>query len=266
MCNSKLLLLIIHRKYTGYEGLASFMGSDQDFMGIRRFDKLHTRVLLHYQARISLKEHSLHELEEKYRSEPDDVDNGTVLDSKYERTELLRECTDLLNDYDRMVLRYLLLAAQPISPKRNIKNLQNWFDNNRGAIADEEADFISHDDLIWMSSSAQSPARKVFDDWMPRYTKGILRCFARKRKKVHINDINSENMFISDDTITDKLATMSSFLVGLSVIVIPLWTLWILDTTLAKLIAVTMFILVFLLFCLACTVASPLQVLAATAA
>jgi hypothetical protein len=262
----KLLKLIYYRKYTGYEGLASFMGSDQDFMVIRRFDKLHARILLYLQAFISQREQDLRILEHRYKNAPYDIDNGTVLNDQPERMELIREIADLLNKYDIMMLQYSMLASHPNAPKRNIKNLRNWFDNNRQAISDEEAGFINRDDIICMSSTEQSAARQIFDECILKYTKGIFRCFAKKREEMHISTMDSKHTFISDDTKTDKLATTALFLVGLSVIVVPLWVLWLLQTTRAKLIAISIFILIFLVFLLTCTVARPLQVLAATAA
>ncbi|KAF2680339.1 hypothetical protein K458DRAFT_458634 [Lentithecium fluviatile CBS 122367] len=210
-------------------------------------------------------EKRLQALEDGYKNRSHDMDNGTVLNDTPERMGLIRERTDLLDKYDSMVLQYSMLASRPSAPNRNIKNVRNWLDNNREAIADEEAGFINRHDLICMNSTAQSTARQIFDHWMLRYTKGFLRCFAKKRKE-NVDAMNSKHMFISDDATVDRLATTTSFLVGLSVIVIPLWVLWLLKTTRAKLVAVTIFIMIFLVFLLICTVARPLQVLAATAA
>ena len=47
------------RKYIGYKGLAAYMSADDDFFVIRRFDRLHSRILLTLQDRITALEEDL---------------------------------------------------------------------------------------------------------------------------------------------------------------------------------------------------------------
>lgn len=243
------------------------MASDQDFTVVRRFDRLHVRIFLALQAQISRKEDHLHALEKGYMDAHDDIDNGRVSDDTAERTRLLGDCTALLDQYDRMLVQYLDLACRPRAQEKNIKSLWNWFENNNGAIVDEEAGFKDHEeDLICFNSSSRSTARQMFDHWMLKYTRGVFRCFAKERMEVDIGPMNNAHIYISNDNTVNKFATGVLFFVGLSVLVLPLWLLWLLEKTEAKLAIVIVFILIFLLLLLACTVARPLQALAATAA
>jgi len=78
------------RKYIGYKDFTKFMSSDDDFFAIRRFDRMHARVLLYQQARISALEQQLDSLDESLSArEAKDVDNGSVRDDVPERKDLI---------------------------------------------------------------------------------------------------------------------------------------------------------------------------------
>lgn len=103
------------------------MASDQDFFALRRFDRLHTRVLLTLQAQLQCLENELDDLDARCASdrtklgdcglvdatkvcEADtsalrDVNNGTVLDELPVRQKLIARIQAKLVEYGRRMDR-----------------------------------------------------------------------------------------------------------------------------------------------------------------
>ncbi|RYP67158.1 hypothetical protein DL771_007386 [Monosporascus sp. 5C6A] len=80
------------RKYIGYKGFSQFVSSDDDFIALRRFDRLHSRVLLTLQDHVVQLEESLDILDHSLSGKrTEDIDNGTVRhDQSQSRRELLK--------------------------------------------------------------------------------------------------------------------------------------------------------------------------------
>ena len=88
------------RKYIGYKDFVKFVSSDDDFFALRRFDRLHSRVMLAQQARISALEEELDLLDAKLSmGTADDVDNGSIRNDDPERIALLSAISDSLEKY-----------------------------------------------------------------------------------------------------------------------------------------------------------------------
>ena len=76
------------------------MSSDDDFIALRRFDRLHCRILLRLQDQASELESRLDSVDVRLskRSSPD-IDNGCVRSDTEERKELLEQAHKKLSEY-----------------------------------------------------------------------------------------------------------------------------------------------------------------------
>lgn len=76
------------------------MSSDDDFLALRRFDRVHCRLLLSLQDQVSELESALDLVDARLskRSSPD-IDNGSVRNDTKERKELLERLHRKLSEY-----------------------------------------------------------------------------------------------------------------------------------------------------------------------
>jgi hypothetical protein len=87
-------------KYIGYRGYADFISSDDDFLILRRFDSLNTRVVLALQDEIAAIEEELDALDARHsKRESADVNNGTLRDDLADRKELVSLAAKKLQKY-----------------------------------------------------------------------------------------------------------------------------------------------------------------------
>lgn len=95
-------MILIYRKYIGYRGFARYLASEDDFFILRRFDVLHSRVLLMSQDHLSQLEEELELLDTALsdRNAPD-VDNGSVRNDNNERAALLTRIYEKLDQYGK---------------------------------------------------------------------------------------------------------------------------------------------------------------------
>lgn len=89
-------------KFIGYKGYTEFITSDNDFLILRRFETLSTRVVLSLQDEISELEERLEDCDAKYSDRNfRDVNNGTFRDELSDRKELLQIIADKISRYSR---------------------------------------------------------------------------------------------------------------------------------------------------------------------
>lgn len=89
-------------KFIGYNGYAQFIASDNDFLVLRRFGTLSTRVALSLQDEICELEERLEECDAVYSSrDAQDVNNGTFRDDLPDRKELLRTIAKKISYYSK---------------------------------------------------------------------------------------------------------------------------------------------------------------------
>jgi len=78
-------------KFIGYNGYSKFIASDNDFLILRRFGTLSTRVALALQDEIVELEERVKECDAAYsRRDAEDVNNGTFRDDLPDRKQLLQ--------------------------------------------------------------------------------------------------------------------------------------------------------------------------------
>ena len=76
------------------------MSSDDDFLALRRFDRIHCRLLLRLQDQVNELEERLDLLDNRLSERSaDDIDNGSVRKDTKERNELLNQLCIRLGQY-----------------------------------------------------------------------------------------------------------------------------------------------------------------------
>ena len=89
-----------NRKYIGYPGFVAHVCSDDDFFVLRRFDNLHSRILLRLQDSLAVLEERLDAADSALSAkEATDVDNGSFRSDQAERRALLEVIEAKLNSY-----------------------------------------------------------------------------------------------------------------------------------------------------------------------
>ena len=162
---------------TGYPVFSKWVASDDDFFVLRKFGTVSARVTLMMQDRI---ECSIRELEERDNEcQEKGKHNGTFrYDEDRQRQHTLEKLSWQLGKYckldglsldrnqaypilDKFVLRHSKIKARPDATKHHIRNVDNWFYNNRDAIDKEETRFIKKEgDLMTLVPQTPVPLRR----------------------------------------------------------------------------------------------------------
>jgi hypothetical protein len=155
------------------------------------------------------------------------------------------------------------LRSRPPALKRCVKNVENWFYNNDGAILEDEKRFITQNDLISISKGDKSTMRQFLEShivfrfhwlWKKESPPKLQHCAEKHVRKYSSNER------------VDTVTTITIFAVGLFILVAPIWILEALQNPYSKLGLITAFLVIFLAVISAATVAKPFESLAATAA
>lgn len=252
-------------KYIGYKDFAAFVASDEDFFVLRRFDRLHSRVLLALQADIAWLEESLDVLDARLSAkDARDVDNGSVREDQHDRKALLSRISQQLRNYDTLLCHYLQLKSRPSAPKTNVRNIKTWLDNNNGPIQEKEVEFIIKEDLITVAKNRKSPARMFFERRILVPTNGLFGLLTRKGEKEG-SPSDRHTILRGNDEHVDVFGAITIFTAAAVMLIAPLWILAGVDELHQKLAAITIFLAVFLFVLSWGTSARPFEMLAATA-
>ena len=272
-------------KYLGYHSFASFVASDNDFFVLRRFGALSARVLLGLQDQLSQVEEQLNSLEEGLRSiDGPNVHNGSFRqETQDERAELIRLAQQILHEYsqsmstfkfdchkafdsqpnlDELVLQHAQLQARPPVLKKDIANLQNWLYNNPTAILDAETDYVKHtSDLFSLVPSSKTLLRS-FLERSPHF----LRLGLWREEKDDATLPRDEYVYYSSDKRIERVIAILIMLLGLAMLITPLWILAFVQDLVTRLGVICAFIVLFVFLVSITTVAKPFESLAAAAA
>ncbi|KAI0125318.1 hypothetical protein BJ170DRAFT_727234 [Xylariales sp. AK1849] len=122
----------------GYPAFSQWMSSSEDFLVLRRFGHLNARVLLLMQDRIIQLEESLADIDAIARQSPDEMADSSSLrdDPQVERTRVLDRLIVMLKNYNEYLATYSQVKGWRSAQKYHLDNVENWFWNHRGAIAD----------------------------------------------------------------------------------------------------------------------------------
>lgn len=207
------------------------------------------------------------------------------------RTTLVCKYRQEIENSDKALERFLLdhsqLKARSDATDFQICNVKNWLDSSNGAIKDEEAAFIEQEgDLIAIVPRVKTPLRRFIDKF-PSIRK--ISCFRdRKVRSINIppidikaeakvrqrntrfDDFESRTTIYNKESRIDKFATCAAIVLGLGMLIAPLWLLQHLSAEKpnlnSRLLVITVFMVVFTIMIIVVTIAKPSEALAATAA
>lgn len=163
-----------------------------------------------------------------------------------------------------MVLQQSKLREYPTAPISDIKNIRNWhFNHGFAAIAADEQEYLEYqNDLMCITHKNKTPLRRVIDKSRRLRT---LRVWRRK-DETPAPQYDSQYVSYYSDQRIDGFASGFIVLVGLSMLVTPIWVLNSLESMNSRLVVITIFTIVFLLVMSFAMVAKPFEALGATAA
>ncbi|OJJ64577.1 hypothetical protein ASPSYDRAFT_84579 [Aspergillus sydowii CBS 593.65] len=271
------------KKYSGYPELVKYLASDHSLPIVRRFDRLTLRVMLRLQDEITEIEEQLDAIDKSQMSRdvPEDINNGTFrADPVPERTRLLQNAHEKLERYHCFVHKYSKLRSCVEPRESTIRNFQNWIDNNSRfdiiedeegeeeeelvdvPINNEEVQFLTSPDLLPIVPDQRSPFRKF-----------LARSKTFRQAKLWHRDIPDSLVPVPDDgslLLTDdaKLFIFEkalSGLIGIVMLVLPMWVLAPVDGFYTEIATVTVFVCALTSIVWAATAVRPFESLAVPA-
>ncbi|KAL7792735.1 hypothetical protein V8C43DRAFT_282327 [Trichoderma afarasin] len=275
-------------KYVGYRGYSRFISSDDDFFILRRFSVLNVRIALALQNQLVMLERQLNELDNKYEESEAQIHNGRFEGDEKDREELISCIKKKLRKYNELVLQQSALRSCKPAPSQDIKSIFRWHANHAyRAICENEQQYLHYgsvhghpngyehacpetedtrkirtdDDLICVVQKEKPPLRRVIDSSRIFRTMSL---WETKRGDVSEHDIGDITYF--SEKRLDLFVSLTTTMIGLAMLVTPLWILQSTTNLQSKLIIITIFIIVFLLVLSFGMVAKPFEALGATAA
>ncbi|CRL29074.1 unnamed protein product [Penicillium camemberti] len=198
------------------------------------------------------------------RQEVPDENNGSFrYDTCQERVKCIWRIKDALEKYNSFVLQYTNIKTRAAATERDIDSLRNWLYNHEGAIVAEEQSYINKDDLFPLIPKERSPLRRLFE-MSSRFR--MSRFWKRKSVTSDLPTHCHETIQLYSDERIDIFVTFTSVVIGLAMLIAPIWILAYTAPVAAKLAIITAFILLFLALVSFGTNAKPFESLAATAA
>ncbi|GIJ86765.1 hypothetical protein Asppvi_005660 [Aspergillus pseudoviridinutans] len=251
-------------KYLGYREYSRFLGSHANFLHVRLFRTLNARVLLAMQDYIIELEVELDklDLEVAQPSAPDKHNGSFRQETSTKRMELVWELQKRLKAYNEYISTYSQLSKRRAVYHRDTTSVKNWLRGWPNAIHDEETGYLDHtSDLIYVTERD--------DSYVSRRPQRLFLTgrtwLARRPSGDDMRYIDSGTILLDEEK-TAKLYTWAMLVLGLAMVMVPLWALAFVDGKVHKLIIITCFIFAFLVFTAFVTTARPFEALGATAA
>jgi hypothetical protein len=169
------------------------------------------------------------------------------------------------NSPDRYVNEYAQLARQPQAPSKDITNVESWFENHPTAIEDVESQYIKHhEELISVQPKVRSWFRGILE--MTHFLR--IPCIEPwfTRKPYDYTVIDDGRGYWQNDKRVETLSKLTIAIVGLGMLVGPLWWLHFVSTSEVQLGIITGFITLFFVLVAVATTAGVAEALAAAAA
>ncbi|KAK0646919.1 hypothetical protein B0T16DRAFT_330001 [Cercophora newfieldiana] len=218
-------------QYLGYKHYSELISSTDEFFIVRRFAALNGRVILNLQNEIVKLEARLRNLDDDNHEDASPRNNGSFeYDEGTEKAELLSEIQVKLYQYS------------------------TYLDE------ENEADLI----CLASASSDKEPLRRLIDHSQALRTLSIWRDTEKQEQRPGC-DVDGV-LYFSDSKMDRSVSLVIAF-VGLVMLVTPVWALHSLgDNMIAKLVTITVFVLVCLAVVSFAMVAKPFEALGTTAA
>jgi hypothetical protein len=249
-------------KYVGYRGFSRFIASDHDFFMLRAFSEISARVLLMLQDELVELETKLEGVDGRLSNEAaTDVHNGSFREeTSSERRDTLIEIDRKLRAYNELVLQHSELRGRLGVPEKDQQSLKNWlYNHDDQAILPQEADFANHsDDLFPVVARPKTSLRQLLER-SRRFR--IFKLWRTRTAETHDEEIN----YNSDERI-DVFVSIIVTILGLLMLIAPLWILGSVAPAKERLAIITVFLTVFLCLVTFTTAAKPFESLGAAAA
>ncbi|KAK8103547.1 uncharacterized protein PG998_010580 [Apiospora kogelbergensis] len=255
-------------KYVGYRRYSEFLASDDDLLIFRRFSVLNTRTLLLLQDKVCELEEELLKSDQRYGSkDSEDLNNGTFREDLPDRAELLGKLASALSQYNTLVLQQSALRKIPTAPERDIKNINRWhYNHGYQAIESEERKYLEQkNDLISITEKDKMPLRQFIDRSRRLRTLRIWQQPNSDSIASSARERDQDVSYYSDQRI-DSFTSLTIVLIGIAMLLTPIWILQALQAPTTKLVVITIFILAFLITLSYAMVTKPFEALGATAA
>src|SRR5687768_3957357 len=147
-----------------------------------------------------------------------------------------------------MLLRFAAVQKMFPAPKRNIKNIESWIETNRGALAANEASFISHCDELVSISEPKAALLQWFEDNIIYSTRQSLKLFHKPLEKTELSLRDQQSMYIVNESTFHAFGSFAVFAAATVMLIVPLWVLQSLKSLHSRLAVITAFLFVCLLF------------------
>ncbi|OJI98675.1 hypothetical protein ASPVEDRAFT_80315 [Aspergillus versicolor CBS 583.65] len=268
------------QKYFGYPEFSKFLAVAPNFPMLRRFDKLVIRDILRLQDEISIIEQRIDNIDDEMMKPngQDSENNGTLRhDRSAERQLLLRSAYEKLDIYHRFVHKYAQLRDWPEPTDRDVSNIRDWIDWNtqwdgQGSpentrtpkirpIEEQEVEFLEAPDLLAIVPEKRSPLRYLFERDGDSY---LSRWYRKEVPRSLKSSVEDGGMVLTDDNGLDRLDKIVTGLIGLLMLVGPLWSIQLVQTHQSKVGVITSFIFVCFVLVLAGTNIKPGNALGVT--
>ena len=189
---------------------------------------------------------------------------------------------------ERFILDHSAMKARPNATAQQMKNIKRWLDNAHNPIEADEIKYLGKiDDLIPLVSKERAPLERLLDRFDLFYymswlvDKKVGRMMTSKPKDINWleqknarlyndADFERETAVYDNNSLINKIATCLTLILGLSLLLGPLWWLQYLaihqTDPWPRLQVVSGFLLLFTTILSIASTVKPLQVIAATAA
>lgn len=156
------------------------------------------------------------------------------------------------------------MKARPSASEQQLRNVEVWMKDNKGAVCEEEASFIAPEnqhDLMPVTPRVKTLLRRFMDRWR-KFSE--LWPF-RQPASPYLKDIPSDGSNYFSDASLDRLAYILTVLLALAMLITPLWWLNYVSRAAPRLGIITGFVVVFAGIIGGITPAKPFETMAATA-
>ncbi|KFY07881.1 hypothetical protein V492_06736 [Pseudogymnoascus sp. VKM F-4246] len=262
-------------KYAGYPQFSRWVASDQAWFITRRFSTLNARTILLLQSKIVNLENKLNDLDRLFsrpKEQMDDEDethNGSFRLDGSPRAKLLDDLVTALSQYNSFVNDYSQLASRPAVRNDDVKAVRDWLANHEYAIDDPEAAYIDkdhYDDLIPVHPKQRSWFRTVLEKTSVLRRRPLKWYLSREPCDPLIKKKDGDQTVWHNDQRVESFSGLVIGILGLGMLIGPIWALYEVEPSDQRLIIITVFIVVFYFLVVIATTAKLFESLAAVAA
>lgn len=162
---------------------------------------------------------------------------------------------------DEYLSSYAVIRSWTRAQDYQIANVENWFASNPGAISLAEQQFIkTGGDVVPLVFRNRSLLHRLLERYEPMLKFRLFRRQPRPDQSV------SKSIYYYSHTRVEITVSATIIVVGVILLLAPMWALHFVTSDLARLGVITAFIVIFTALVGATTLAKPFEVLAGTAA